>query len=88
MCDWQKMGPLHLMDEGLLLTTFERSRLYELFCLFKLVDDLGAAGFDVIEHRRHIYSARPPMAAESGAQYVCSRKEIGRQDRKPSHRFL
>lgn len=65
MCDWQKMGPLHLMDEGLLLTTFERSRLYELFCLFKLVDDLGAAGFDVIEHRRFVYSARPPHWPQS-----------------------
>lgn len=65
MCDWQKMGPLHLMDEGLLLTTFERSRLYELFCLFKLVDDLGDAGFDVIEHRRHIYSARPAQWPQS-----------------------
>lgn len=65
MCDWQKMGPLHLVDEGLLLTTFERSRLYELFCLFKLVDDLRTAGFDVIEHRRCVYSARPPHWLQS-----------------------
>lgn len=65
MCDWQKMGPLHLMDEGLLLTTFERSRLYELFCLFKLIDDLRAAGLDVVEYKRHVYSAHPPHWPQS-----------------------
>ena len=65
MCDWQKMGPLHLMDEGLLLTTFERSRLYELFCLFKLIDDLRAAGFEITDHKRFVYSARPPHWPQS-----------------------
>lgn len=65
MCDWQKMGPLHIMDEGLLLTTFERSRLYELFCLFKLIDDLRAAGFEITDHKRFVYSARPPHWPQS-----------------------
>ncbi len=55
MIGWKSSGAKRLVNVGLLLTAFERSRLYELYCLFRLIDDLQASGFKLIEQTRYAY---------------------------------
>ena len=64
MIGWKSSGTKRLVNVGLLLTAFERSRLYELYCLFRLIDDLQALGFKLTEQRRFVYFA----AAEARRQ--------------------
>lgn len=55
MINWKSSGAKRLVNVGLLLTAFERSRLYELYCLFRLIDDLQALGFKLIKQQRFVY---------------------------------
>lgn len=58
MNDWQEKHSAPLVDESLLMSAFERSRLYEVFCLFKLLDALLEAGFVCVKRSRFEYSLR------------------------------
>ena len=55
MIGWKSSGTKRLVNVGLLLTAFERSRLYELYCLFRLIDDLQSSGFKLTEQKRYAY---------------------------------
>lgn len=57
MTAWRAEPRLRLAEEQMLLTCFERSRLYEYFCLMRLIEGLRNLGWRCTEARRWYYEA-------------------------------
>lgn len=60
MLRWREMGTLSMVAEDLLLTTFERSRLYELFTLLWQLDAISNAGLTCVRREHFAYSTLTP----------------------------
>lgn len=67
MLHWTGSGAAALITDTLLITAFERSRLFELYCLFRLVEDFRREGFSPVEIRHFAWSRPAGMTGSDEA---------------------